>query len=72
MQVLTHEHPSTGQGSEVVEALDVIMIGSAVVPLTILGFVIWYFFRASRRNDEREAAEAQAAELPALKQPTPR
>jgi hypothetical protein len=43
-----------------VEALDVIMIGSAVVPLTILGFVIWYFFKASRRNDEREAAEARA------------
>jgi hypothetical protein len=43
-----------------VEALDVIMIGSAVVPLTILGFVIWYFFKASRRNDEREASEARA------------
>ena len=42
------------------EALDVIMIGSAVVPLTILGFVIWYFLKASRRNDEREAAEAHA------------
>jgi hypothetical protein len=38
------------------------MIGSAVVPLTILGFVIRYFFRAAHRNDEREAAEARAAE----------
>jgi hypothetical protein len=54
-----------------VEALNIILIGSAVVPLTILGFVIWYFFRASRRNDEREAAEARAAELSPLKQPTP-
>ena len=52
------------------EALNIILIGSAIVPLTILGFVIWYFFRASRRNDEREAAEARAADLPAVKQPT--
>jgi hypothetical protein len=40
------------------EALNLILIGSAVVPLTILGFVIWYFFRAAGRNDQREAAEA--------------
>jgi hypothetical protein len=46
---------------EALEALNIIMIGSAVVPLTILGFVIRYFFRAARRNDEREAAEALAA-----------
>jgi len=41
------------------EALNIILIGSAVVPLTLLGFVIWYFFRAARRNDEREAGETQ-------------
>lgn len=42
------------------EALNLILIGSAVVPLTILAFVIWFFFRAARQNDEREAAEQQA------------
>jgi hypothetical protein len=40
-----------------VEALNLILIGSAVVPLAVLGLVIWFFFRAARRNDEREAAE---------------
>jgi len=43
-----------------VEALNVILIGSAVVPLTILAFVIWFFFRAARQNDVREATEQRA------------
>ncbi len=37
--------------------LNVVLLGSAVIPLGVLVFVIWYFFRAARRNDEREAAE---------------
>jgi hypothetical protein len=42
------------------EALNLILIGSAVVPLTILGFVIWFFFRAAQRNDQRELVDARA------------
>jgi heme/copper-type cytochrome/quinol oxidase subunit 2 len=40
-----------------VSPLNVVLLGSAVIPVGVLVFVIWYFFRAARRNDEREAAE---------------
>lgn len=40
--------------------LNVVLLGSAVIPVGVLVFVIWYFFRAARRNDEREAAERAA------------
>ncbi|HEY5296202.1 MAG TPA: hypothetical protein VIJ70_12065 [Gaiellaceae bacterium] len=46
--------------------LNVVLLGSAVIPVGVLIFVIWYFFRAARRNDEREAAErAATGESPA-------
>lgn len=46
--------------------VNVILLGSAVIPVGVLIFVIWYFFRAARRNDEREAAErAATGESPA-------
>ena len=41
--------------------INVVLLGSAVIPVGVLIFVIWYFFRAARRNDEREAAERGAA-----------
>jgi hypothetical protein len=40
-----------------VSPLNVVLLGSAVIPVGVLVFVIWYFFRAARRNDEREAAD---------------
>ena len=42
--------------------LSVLLLGSAVVPVGALIFVIWFFFRSARRDDERVAAERAAAE----------
>jgi len=36
-------------------ALDAVLTVSIVVPLVILGLVIWFFFRAAKREDERQA-----------------
>ncbi len=38
-----------------------IVLASSVVPVLVFAVVCWVFFRAARRNDEREAAEKQAA-----------
>jgi hypothetical protein len=40
-------------GSAVMNA---ILLASAVVPVLIVGLLCWFFFRAARRNDERERA----------------
>jgi hypothetical protein len=44
-----------------VSPLNVVLLGSAAIPVGVLVFVIWFFFRAARQNDEREAAERAAA-----------
>jgi hypothetical protein len=36
--------------------MNLIIFASAVLPLGFLGVLCWVFFRAARRNDEREAA----------------
>ena len=36
-------------------ALDAVLTVSIVGPLVILGLVIWFFFRAAKREDERQA-----------------
>jgi len=41
-------------------ALDALLTASIVVPLVILAFVVWFFFRAAKREDEREAAAFQS------------
>jgi hypothetical protein len=43
-------------------AVNVFVILSFSVPLVALAVIIPLFFRAARRNDEREALEKQAAE----------
>ena len=41
--------------------MNVIILASAVVPLAFLGILCWVFFRAARRNDEREAVARESA-----------
>jgi len=43
-------------------ALAVILTLSVVVPLTVLGLVIFFFFRAARRYDAELASERSVAE----------
>jgi hypothetical protein len=33
-----------------------VLLASAIVPVLIVGVLCWVFFRAARRNDERERA----------------
>ena len=40
-------------------AMDAVYLASSVGPLVVLGIICWVFFRAARRNDERERAEAE-------------
>jgi hypothetical protein len=39
-----------------VSAVNAVLLVSAVVPVLIVGVLCWVFFRAARRNDERERA----------------
>jgi hypothetical protein len=45
-------------------AINVIVFCSAVVPVIITIVICFAFFRAARRNDEREALERQAGHGP--------
>ena len=38
-----------------------VLLASAVVPVLVVGVLCWVFFRAARRNDEREANERGAS-----------
>jgi hypothetical protein len=38
-----------------------VLLASAIVPVLIVGVLCWVFFRAARRNDEREANERRAS-----------
>jgi hypothetical protein len=40
-------------------AMDAVYLVSSIGPLIVLGIICWVFFRAARRNDERERAEAE-------------
>jgi hypothetical protein len=40
-------------------AMDAVYLVSSIGPLIVLGIISWFFFRAARRNDERERAEAE-------------
>ncbi len=42
-------------------ALDIVLTASIVVPLVVLGFVVFFFFRAAKREDERQAARTGKA-----------
>jgi hypothetical protein len=39
-------------------AVDTVVLISAIGPVVVVLIIIWVFFRAARRNDEREAQEA--------------
>ena len=41
-------------------AMDVVYVLSSIGPLIVLGIICWVFFRAARRNDERERDEGLA------------
>jgi hypothetical protein len=41
-----------------------VLATSVVMPIVVLGPVVFFFFRAARRNDEREAREAREAAGP--------
>ncbi len=41
-------------------AMDAVYVVSSIGPLIVLGIICWVFFRAARRNDERERDEALA------------
>jgi hypothetical protein len=41
-------------------AMDAVYVASSIGPLIVLGIICWVFFRAARRNDERERDEALA------------
>jgi uncharacterized membrane protein YqiK len=45
-------------------AVDVVVFCSAVVPVVIVLIMVPLFFRAARRNDEREALEKKADNWP--------
>jgi hypothetical protein len=40
-----------GSGSGIMNG---VILASAVVPVLLVGVISWFFFRAARRNDERE------------------
>ena len=40
-------------------AMDVVYLGASVGPVIVVGILCFVFFRAARRNDERERAEAE-------------
>ena len=44
-------------------SVDAIVLVSAIGPVILCVIIIWVFFRAARRNDEREAREAREAAL---------
>jgi hypothetical protein len=39
-------------------SVDTIVLISAIGPVVVTLIIVWLFFRAARRNDEREAREA--------------
>jgi hypothetical protein len=41
-------------------AMDAVYVVSSIGPLIVHGIICWVFFRAARRNDERERDEALA------------
>jgi heme/copper-type cytochrome/quinol oxidase subunit 2 len=45
-------------------AVNVVVLCSAVVPVIVVIVICFVFFRAARRNDEREALEKQAGPGP--------
>ena len=45
-------------------AVNVIVFCSAVVPVIVVIVIVFAFFRAARRNDEREALEKQIGRRP--------
>ena len=45
-------------------AVNIIVFCSAVVPVIVTIVICFVFFRAARRNDEREALEKQAGRGP--------
>ncbi|HLY95540.1 MAG TPA: hypothetical protein VKP14_11905 [Gaiellaceae bacterium] len=42
-------------------AVNAVLLASAIVPPLIVIVLAWYFLRAGRRNDEREANERRAS-----------
>jgi hypothetical protein len=38
-----------------------VLVTSVVMPIVVLGLVVFFFVRSARRNDEREAREAREA-----------
>ena len=42
-------------------AMNAVYLVSAIGPVIAVGIIAWIFFRAARRNDERERAEAERA-----------
>jgi hypothetical protein len=46
-------------------AMNAVYLVSAIGPVIAVGIIAWVFFRAARRNDERERAEAEQARRPA-------
>ena len=51
--LLTVAHAGHGHGGYGGMELAAIMIGAMVIPLTILGFVGWSFYRSAKRERER-------------------
>jgi len=45
-------------------AMDVVYLVASVGPVIVVGFLCYVFFRAARRNDERERDEAERRGLP--------
>jgi len=41
-----------------------VILASAIVPVLIVIVLAWFFLRAGKRNDEREAAQAQTDRSP--------
>jgi len=44
-------------------SVDAIVLASAIGPVILCVIIVWVFFRAARRNDEREAREAREAQF---------
>jgi len=45
-------------------AVDTIVLVSAIGPVVVCLIIVWVFFRAARRNDERQAREGQLRRPP--------
>jgi len=45
-------------------AVDTVVLISAIGPVIVCVIIVWVFFRAARRNDEREAREARMRQPP--------